>query len=195
MSINNNREIIESIINGQINKIHTALAAKITGYNASTNRATVKPIGSYKTSDYRSIEYPTIFNVPVIFPTGLGGSAGVTFPLSAGDGCLLVFSETQLDDMLSNVDSDDNRKFDLNDAICIPGFYSNAVPSNVSHANEVCMFNNGSLVRLGSSMTGELADGTNFSFSGGDLKVNGISLVGHVHDGVESGGSTTGKPQ
>ena len=30
---------------------------------------------------------------------------------------------------------------------------------------------------------------------GGDVMVNGISLVSHVHGGVSSGGSNTGKPQ
>ena len=30
--------------------------------------------------------------------------------------------------------------------------------------------------------------------SGGDVTVNGISLVNHTHGGVESGGSKTGKP-
>ena len=30
--------------------------------------------------------------------------------------------------------------------------------------------------------------------SGGDVVVNGISLVHHVHGGVESGGSTTSGP-
>ena len=30
---------------------------------------------------------------------------------------------------------------------------------------------------------------------GGDVTVNGISLVSHVHGGVSSGGSNTGKPQ
>jgi phage baseplate assembly protein gpV len=29
----------------------------------------------------------------------------------------------------------------------------------------------------------------------GDVTANGISLINHVHSGVEAGGSNTGKPQ
>ena len=39
-----------------------------------------------------------------------------------------------------------------------------------------------------------LADGTTALFSGGDLKVNGISLVHHVHGGITRGGSNTDEP-
>lgn len=192
-SENQNREIAESVIQTEINKVHTAIPGTITGYDAGSNRASVRPLGHYKTADYRSLEYPVIFNVPVVFPTGLGGSAGVTFPLAAGDGCLIVFSESQIDDMLSGVDSDDPRKFSLNDAICIPGLYSSATAAASAHPGDVCLFNGGSMVRLGSGFSGTTADGTSFSFSGGDLVVNGISSTHHTHPG-DSGG-TTGAPQ
>lgn len=187
-SANQNREIIENIAQDKVNNIHTALPAIITSYNANTNLATVKPTGKYKTADYRSLEMPEIYNVPVVFPRSLGGTAGITFPIQTGDGCLIVFSENQLDDFLSNTDSDDPRKFDLNDAICIPGLY--AKNNSPIYQNEVCLFNGGSIVRLGSSLIGNLADGTNFSFSGGDLVVNGISVVHHTHTG-DSGGNTS----
>lgn len=189
-SANQNREVIENIANDKVNAIHTALPAIITSYDAGTNQATVKPIGKYKTNDYRSLEFPEIYNVPVQFPRGLGGAAGITFPLRNGDGCLLIFAENQIDDFLSNTDSDDPRKFDLNDAICIPGLYANTALPSVSHANEVCLFNGGSMVRLGSGLVGNLSDGTNFSFGGGDLVVNGISVVHHTHTG-DSGGTTS----
>ncbi len=35
----------------------------------------------------------------------------------------------------------------------------------------------------------------NVNANGGDVTVNGISLVNHTHGGVSSGGSNTGKPQ
>lgn len=189
-SANQNREIIENIVSNQINNMHTALPAIIMSYDAGSNRASVKPIGKYKTADYRSLEFPVIYNVPIQFPTGLGGSAGVTFPISSGDGCLLIFTENQLDDMLSGTDNDDPRKFDLNDAICIPGLYFNGISNSAAYPSEVCLFNGGSMLRLGSSITGTSADGTSFAFSGGDLTVNGISVVHHTHTG-DSGGTTS----
>lgn len=60
----------------------------------------------------------------------------------------------------------------------------------------VCLFNGGSMVQLtGGGFSGTLADGTTFNFSGGDLTVNGISLVHHTHGNVENGGGNTGQPQ
>ena len=144
------KEIVEGWTDNKLAAVHTALPGKIVSYSPATNRAQVQPFGKYKLDDGRSFDYPVIHNVPVQFPMGCGGSSGVTFPLRAGDGCLLIFAESQLDDYLSGGDSDDTRKHDMNDAMCIPGLYSGAAPSNVSHASDVCLFNGGSLVLLGS---------------------------------------------
>ena len=43
-------------------------------------------------------------------------------------------------------------------------------------------------------MTINLADGTSVSIGGGDLVVNGISVVHHVHPGITRGGSSTDEP-
>ena len=47
----------------------------------------------------------------------------------------------------------------------------------------------------GGVFSGTLADGTSFRFGGGDLVVNGISLVHHTHGNVRNGGGNTGQPQ
>ena len=196
-SSNEVKHIIKGWMDSRVSNIHTAMPGSIVSYSPSSNRASVQPNGSYKAKDGRNIRYPIIHNVPIQFPMGQGGTSGVTFPISPGDGCLLVFSETQNDDFLGNNrgDSPDVRRHSLNDAIAIPGVYPGAAPSNVSHSGDVCLFQGGALVRLnGSEFTGSVG-GTNFSFSGGDLVVNGISLVHHVHGGVQSGGSTTSEPQ
>nr|DAY57439.1 MAG TPA: baseplate protein [Caudoviricetes sp.] len=197
--VQSNNEIKDTItgwITNEISRVHTAIPGTIVSYNPDRNRAQVQPVGMYKLPDGRALDYPVIHHVPVQFPLGTGGHSGVTFPLAAGDGCLLIFSESQMDDYLSGGDSDDPRMHDLNDAICIPGLYSGAAPSNVSHSDDTCLFNGGSLVHLGSGgFSGTLADGTTFSFSGGDLVVNGISLTEHLHGGVEPGGGKTGKPE
>lgn len=190
------KQTINNWIGDQIANVHTAISAVVVSYNPKTNRASVQPTGKWKAKDGRSIDYPVIHQVPIMFPMGSGGTAGMTFPIQSGDGCLLVFMETQCDDFLSGGDSDDPRRHSLNDAICIPGLYTGAASANVTNSGETCLFCEGSLLRLsGGSFTGTLADGTNFSFSGGDLVVNGISLTKHVHGGVESGGSKTNKPE
>jgi hypothetical protein len=189
------KTIIKGWMDSRVSNIHTAMPGTITKYNPSTNRASVQPNGNYKSEDGRNIRYPIIHNVPIQFPMGQGGTSGITFPISPGDGCLLVFSETQNDDFLGNNkgDSPDVRRHSLNDAIAIPGVYAGAAPSNVSNSGDVCLFQGGALVKLNGSEFSGSVGGTNFKFSGGDLVVNGISLVHHTHPGCQGG--STGEPQ
>ena len=191
-SENEIKDAIRTMIGRQVSNIHTAIPGTVKAYDAGSNRATVQPFGNFKTDDGRSFPYPVIYNVPVVFPTGAGGSAGVTFPIIAGDGCLLVFGEDNLDDFLLGGDSDDRRKHALNDAICIPGLYSGTT-AGAAHSGDTCLFNGGSMLRLNAGGLSGNVGGTTFSIGGGDLIVSGISLVHHTHPG-DSGG-TTGQPQ
>ena len=116
---------------------------------------------------------------PSYFPVGLGGTAGVTIPLQAGDGCLLVFAESQLDDFMNGGDSDNERRHSINDAICIPGLYNRGCRS--ASPSDVCLFNGG--VKMVISSGG-------ITVTGGDLVVGGISVTKHTHTG-DSGGTTS----
>lgn len=195
-SANETKEIIEGWMDGKINNIHTALPGKIISYVPGTNRAQVQPTGKYKLDDGRELLYPIIHQVPLIYPMGCSGNAGITFPIQPGDGCIIIFAESQLDDFISGGDHDDARRHSLNDAICIPGLYSSSAPSAAGDPEKVCLVNDGSTVKLDkNSLDISLADGTTCHIGNGDLVVNGISLVKHVHGGVESGGSKTGKPE
>lgn len=183
-SSNEIRKIITGWMSDMTDNIHTAMPGRVVSYDASSGRADVQPVGQHKLADGRGLPYPTIHRVPVIFPTGLGGTAGLTFPLSKGDGCLLVFAESQLDDFLSGGDSSNERRHDLNDAICIPGLYNSANLMSSGHSSDVCLFNGGVKMVVGSG---------GITVTGGDLVVNGISVTKHTHPG-DSGG-TTGAPQ
>ncbi len=197
MSSDNKRvESIKNIVGSAMNKINTSVAGTIVSYNPNTNRAIVKPSGQVIFEDSRKLPYPEIHNVPLVFPASMGGTCGVTFPINSGDGCLIVFSQDNMDDFLSKSKSDDTRKFQLTDAIAIPGLYTASTDGQSNKSSSLCLFYSGSTVTLDSNgFIGTLADGTNFTFSGGDLVVNGISLTKHVHTGVTPGGGTTGKPQ
>ncbi|WP_196595252.1 Gp138 family membrane-puncturing spike protein [Pectinatus frisingensis] len=193
----NNNQIqiaIEQSITNQINKINTAIAGTILSY--ASGRATVQPQGTKQYEDGRTLSYPTIYNVPIIFPTGDGGNAGITFPIKAGDGCLLIFSQDNMQTFLSKTKTDDQRHFQLSDAICIPGMYTDKFAAMETNADDVTLSNSGSKVTLGSGgFNGTLSDGTTFAFSGSDLVVNGISLTKHKHGGVTSGSDKTDVPE
>jgi len=188
------KSAIMSWVNGAISNVHTALPGTIVSYDAGSNRASVQPFGAIKTKDARSIAYPVIYNAPVQFPCGMGGRAGVTFPIRPGDGCIVLFAEGQMDDYLSGGDSFDGRKHSLNDAMIIPGMYSGGATTASEHPDDVVLTNGSACIRLGADgFGGNLADGTSFQIGGGDLVVNGISHSHHTHLG-DSGG-TTGEPR
>ena len=182
-SPNEVKSIIKGWMDARVSKIHTAMPGRVVSYNPSTNRASVQPNGAYKSEDGRNIQYPIIHNVPIQFPMGQGGTAGITFPINAGDGCLLVFSETQNDDFLggNKGDSEDSRRHSINDAIAIPGVYAGAAPSNVSHPGDVCVFKGGTMLRISDGSV-EIT-GATLTVSG-DVIGGGISLDNHTHMGV-----------
>lgn len=185
---------ITDMIGNEIDKVNTSIPGVIQSYDAGSNRAVVVPTGKRMFPDGRKLDYPAIYDVPIVFPTAMGGSCGVTFPIKSGDACLVLFSQENMQAFLGGQEvEDDNKRFQLNDAIAIPGLYSNATQG--ADPSGVCLFFGSSKVTLdGGGFHGTLSDGTVFNFSGGDLVVNGISLTKHTHGGVERGGSNTAKP-
>ena len=88
------KTVIEGWIGDMLSQVHTCIPGKIISYNPAENRAVVQPTGAFKTEDGRSLPYPVIYSVPCVFPVGGGGKTGLTFPIAAGDGCLIVFAES-----------------------------------------------------------------------------------------------------
>jgi len=194
MNINQWQEAVEETMQNKNGKMNTCIPGVIQSYK--NGRAVVKPQGTIQYENGKSMEYPVIYDVPIVFPTGMSGTCGITFPIKSGDGCLIVFSQNNMQSFLSGTETDDQRHHSLNDAICIPGLYSAAFSTVESNPDDVCIFHGNSKVTLGDGgLNANLADGTIFELSGSDLKVNGISLTKHKHGGVQSGGSTTDVPQ
>lgn len=195
MSNNQSTAMMRELISNSISNINTALPAVIVSYDSGTNKAVVKPVGVMKFPDNRSLPYPDIHGVPVMFPTSMGGACGVTFPIQAGDGCLLVFSQADIS-YFTGKGVDSGNSFQLSDAICVPGLYNNSPKGIASHSDKLTLFFNTSYITLSDAgIEGQLADGTQLTVSGGELTVNGISLTKHRHGGVQSGGGDTGLPK
>lgn len=190
------KDVIKEWIKKGNENVHVSMVGKVESYNPQTNRASITPVGSFTAPDWQEIPYPTIHNVPIQYPCGNGGKSGVTFPVKQGDTCIIIFADHQIENFLSGEKSDDMRNHSLNDAYAIPTLFSASVPTLKSNPDDVCLFNNGSLAVLNEgTFKITLADGTTAIFGGGDLVVNGISLVHHVHGGVDRGGSSTDEPQ
>jgi len=114
-------DVINNSIWGVLNNVHTALPGIVTAYDATKNIATVQPAlnKNFKSGE---MPLPILNNVPVMFPGG--ASFNITFPVNVGDYVLLIFIERSIDLWKSvggQVTPKDPRKFDLSDAIAIPG--------------------------------------------------------------------------
>jgi hypothetical protein len=155
-------QAVKTTINSILSEMHTCLPGRIEKYDYSNQKATVKPLIKKVYLNDDVLEIPVLVNVPIVFPRSK--TSGITFPLNKGDGVLIVFSERSLERWYSSgEDSEpgDPRKFDLSDAIAIPGLFSFA-QSNIAHNNDdVEIQNRNGSVALGSdtSNTQKLIDG------------------------------------
>lgn len=115
------------MLDSRLEALHVAMPGRVESYDASQQRAAVKPLirrAAISEDDTRVAEsLPVIEGVPVIFPGA--GAFKITFPISKGDIVWLVFGEGSLDKWLdkggSDVDPDDDRRNALSDAVAIPG--------------------------------------------------------------------------
>lgn len=106
--------------------IHTAVPATIVSFNPEKGQATVKPVMKFTTEGGNTMDYPQISGVPVLFQQYMDQKATIGFPVKPGDGCLLVVSEQSIDYWMYGQDTGTNLKFDLTNAICIPGLFTKA---------------------------------------------------------------------
>lgn len=115
-------ETIQTLINDRLLNLHTALPGRIVSYNSATQRCDVAPLLQRKYTDGRVKNLPVIPNVPLVQPSS--GTTFIHLPIEVGTGVLLIFSERSIDKWKTSggfQDPDDPRKFDLSDAIAIPG--------------------------------------------------------------------------
>lgn len=111
--------------------LRVAMPGIIQSFDPETVTCTVQPaIYGQKVGDdgkATSEAIPILPDVPVVFPRG--GGCTLTFPVKAGDECLLVFSDRCIDFWWQNggvQEAVDPRQHDLSDAFAIVGPQSQA---------------------------------------------------------------------
>ncbi len=107
-------------------KIWTALPGIIQSFNSAAMTCTIKPAISTTardaTGNLRVVEIPVLLDCPVVFPSG--GGCTLTFPIQAGDECLIVLASRCIDGWWSLGDVRPQAEFrmhDLSDGFAIPG--------------------------------------------------------------------------
>ena len=173
--------------------MHTAVPATITSYDPSSGMAVVQPKAKFKKPNGETMDYPSVSGVPVVFPQSQ--NVTIAFPVKAGDGCLLVFSETAIDYWLYGKETATDLKFDLSSAIAIPNIAASGNDAMVEACAEDAVVVKASGTKLKVKSDGVYVTG-NLKVEGSiqatqDVVANGsVSLGTHTHRG-DSGGTTS----
>lgn len=189
---------VEDTAKAVMGEMHTAIPGTIVSYDCNNGTAVVKPSGKYTTFEGERLEYPQIPEVPVVFPFSQASNTGVIFPVRSGDGCLIVVSEVELDEWRSGAESSGALKFDLTNAVCIPGLMKtgNSLAAQAVNQNAVIIYSGSvsmTISEAGIAIGGDLKVSGNIS-STGDIKAGKIALQKHTHRSSEPG-TSTGTPE
>lgn len=115
---------LENTVREATYDMHTALPGTIAKFDPAAGMATVKPEGSVAMKNGKRLKYPSIVRVPVVFPQAGGQDAVIAYPIMPGDGCLVIICENDLKPWMSHgKETESDMKFDLTNAVCIPGLF------------------------------------------------------------------------
>jgi len=127
-------QFAEAIMRNIATTLNCVKIGEIVSFDKTDQTATVRILHrmdqNYNTDMKETIEYPPLGKVPVVIMQG--GGAHITYPIKAGDQCLIVFCDYMIDNWWVSGDvgaSDFPRKHDLSDAIAIVGL--NALPKAI----------------------------------------------------------------
>jgi hypothetical protein len=167
-------------------------------------------ITDIQTGTSRWASIAPLLDCPLFFPHG--GNASITFPVAAGDECLVVFASRCIDGWWQNGAVQPQALFrmhDLSDGFVFAGFRSTPkVISNISTTKLQIRSDDGSnFIELDtSSGKVNIKAATSITFTApnvniegdanisGALVVDGITFATHKHSGVSTGIHNTGPP-
>ncbi|MBE0151510.1 hypothetical protein FOT80_19135 [Serratia fonticola] len=198
-------ETLRAATNGLSSQLRVCLPGIIQSFNPQDVTCVVQLAINGQDGD-SSIMLPLIPDLPVVFPRG--GGVTLTFPIAAGDDCMVVFCDRRIDFWWQNGGVQEavaTRQHDLSDAFVIVGPQSQTQKiSDISTTAAQLRSDDGNTV-IGINPTSGAISGTapgGFDLNGlkilpdGRLQlVGGVIVDSHVHGGVESGGNSTRGPQ
>ncbi len=132
--IGNEEEALKVMTENYIQNARVAIPAIIVQFDPQKQTASVQP-AIKDTLQGQSVALPELSDVPVQFPRA--GGYSLTFPVKAGDECLLVFSDMCIDGWWQSggvQNQAEKRRHDLSDACAILGITS--IPKALKN---VCM--------------------------------------------------------
>lgn len=115
-------DVIETVVDARLVEMNTVLPGKINRIDGNMVEVQIQLKRTYE--DGQVVEVSPLINVPISQSASNGGRAGLFLPVKKGDTGTLLFCQRSLNRWLEegvSVDPQDDRRFDLSDAIFIPG--------------------------------------------------------------------------
>lgn len=209
---NDPQETMRAAMDGQQAQVWTALPCIVQSFDATALTVTAQPAvkGSVRdgTGAVSVVNLPVLVDVPVCFPRG--GGVSLTFPVRAGDECLVVFASRCIDGWWKEggvQQALDSRMHDLSDGFAIVGPWSQAKKiNNVSTAAAQLRTDDGATLialkdgKVTIQAQSVVIDSPEAHFTGkitavGDILSGTISLQQHVHTGVRAGTDLSSVPK
>ena len=129
--VGSSEHMSSQLYNTIFSMLRVSLPGIVQSFDPATCTCTIQPaIAGQGVDEKRQIQsapLPLLTDVPVIFPRG--GGCTITFPVKAGDECLVVFSDRCIDFWWQNggvQEPVDPRQHDLSDAFAFVGPQSQA---------------------------------------------------------------------
>lgn len=133
---------IKAMIKDRMDEIHTALPARIEGYNAKTMYAKITLLNK-KELEGEHVQIPLIIEVPVAHLNA--GGFVIRPPYKKGDIVQVIFNERALDKLLITGESEEpklTRKFSYDDAVVVKGLKLEGEPDLNSDYTEDLLIEN-----------------------------------------------------
>jgi hypothetical protein len=120
---------VKNTITEMLQGIHTVIPGKIVKYYSDKCEAEILPYGKFKKPNGEFMDFPQLNHIPILFQQSCGQDFSVVYPVKPGDECLIMVNEQTLDIWRgSGVESDNDLRFDLTNAVAIVGMFSRPQP-------------------------------------------------------------------
>lgn len=167
------------------------MLGKIVSFDAAAQTASIQIVFRRQLPD-RVVDYPVLVNCPVFVYSGGGGFTSM--PVAAGDSCLVLFHDRDIDTWWStggiNVPPS-ARAHDLNDGLALIGFRSQANTVGDYSTTYIESRHLGSSVKVGADIRETAAGGSSLVLdANADMKGNGGAEVKLHTKIVAKNGST-----
>lgn len=198
------------ILENENKKLNVCLPAVVLEYDRTNNVAIVVPAINIASETGEFIKQPSL-NVSVLQPAG--GGFIISLPMKKGDTGFLIFCDKDISLFKQHkkiINPNTNRSHALEDCFFIPDFinhkpnvgdFDNLIIQKTDGTCKISISNDDiSIIAPKLKIQGDVEIDGNVSVSGtieaqGDMTGNGISLSGHVHGDVQSGGDKTGRAE